>query len=403
MNIHAPIQPAALDDTISRQPKAFSLAQALYNSDDAYQRDLERLIFRYWMLAGHAGSAPKPGDWFRVDIAGESVIIVRGDDNQLRAFANVCRHRGSHVCTAAEGHSSVLVCPYHAWTYNLDGTLRGARHMGRGFDKKSYGLKPIAIEVVAGLVFISFADKPLSMETAGKAIEAAYGAYGWDSAKVAHRQTYRVEANWKLAVENYLECYHCAPSHPEYSRLHALEKPIDKIADLDAAMRARSAALGVDVPEIDHRVGSASGEQSVFIFRYPLYDGVETGSDGGKAVAPPMGAFTASDGGVTSAHFAPCNFFIAYADHGVIYRFMPVDAHTTDMELIWLVKGGAQEGVDYDLEKLTWLWQVTTLADKRITEDNQKGVNSRYYEPGPYAPVEQNAIAWIDWYLHEIA
>jgi phenylpropionate dioxygenase-like ring-hydroxylating dioxygenase large terminal subunit len=87
----------------------------------------------------------------------------------------------------------------------------------------------------------------------------------------------------------------------------------------------------------------------------------------------------------------------------VIYRFIPVDAHSSAMELIWLVKGDAVEGVDYDLDNLTWLWKVTSEADKRITEDNQKGVNSRYYQPGPYAPVEPNAIAWIAWYLEEIA
>jgi Rieske 2Fe-2S family protein len=116
-----------------------------------------------------------------------------------------------------------------------------------------------------------------------------------------------------------------------------------------------------------------------------------------------MGGFTAYDGGVTSAHFAPSSFFIAYPDHGVIYRFIPLTASTSAMELIWLVRGDAEGGRDYDPEALTWLWRVTTEADKRITEDNQKGVNSRFYEPGPYAPVEPNAIRWVAWYLGEIA
>jgi len=394
---------ATIAALVAGQPAAHSLQQALYNDEAAFRHDMATVFTRNWVLAGHAAQAPKPGDYFLVDIAEESIIIVRGNDGQLRAFANVCRHRGSRVCLKPEGHASVLVCPYHAWSYNLDGSMRAARNMGADFDKSQFGLKPIALEVIEGLVFITLSQTPLSLDVARDTISRAYGAYGWGDAKVAHRQTYRVEANWKLAVENYLECYHCTPAHPEYSKLHALEQPLAQIADMNAAMEACTKRLGVTVPSVDHRVNSASGEQSIFTFRYALYDGVKTGGPEGCPVAPLMGAFTDYDGGVTSTHFAPSSFFIAYPDHGVIYRFIPIDAHASAMELIWLVKDDAEEGVDYDLEILTWLWQVTTLADKRITEDNQKGVNSRYYAPGPYAPVEPNAIAWIAWYLKEIA
>ena len=387
---------------VSRQKPAHSLQPALYNSEAAFERDLERIFRRHWILAGHASMAPEPGDYFLHEMANESIIIVRGRDNALRAFANVCRHRGSRICTRSQGRASVLVCPYHAWTYNLDGSLRSARHMPADFDKASYGLKAVAVEVIEGLVFISLAQAPLSLEVARKTIAEAYAPYGWASAKVAHRETYAVTANWKLTVENYLECYHCTPSHPEYSRLHALEQPLDQIGELNAAMEARTRALGLSVPVADHRVGSGTGEASVFTFRYALYDGVRTGGPDGKPVAPLMGDFRDYDGGVTSTHFAPSSFFIAYPDHGVIYRFIPLTASTSAMELIWLVKGDATEGVDYDLDRLTWLWRVTTQADKRITEDNQKGVNSSFYEPGPYSPVEPNAIGWIEWYLGEV-
>lgn len=388
---------------LERQPRAHSLDQALYNSDAAFEHDVERIFTRHWILAGHASQASKPGDYFLCELAGESIIIVRGRDQELRAFANVCRHRGSRICTKQSGHATVLVCPYHAWAYNLDGSLRSARQMPAEFDRKRHGLKPVHVAVIEGLVFISLATKPLSLDVARATIEAAYGPYGWGDATVAHRETYGVDANWKLAVENYLECYHCAPSHPEYSKLHALEKPLDQLDGMTAAMVARTCALGVSIPSRDHRVGSSSGDASVFTFRYPLYDGVRTGGPEGNPVAPLMGKFTDYDGGVTSTHFAPSSFFIAYPDHGVIYRFIPLTRGTSAMELIWLVKGGAKAGTDYDLDKLTWLWRVTTEADKRITENNQKGVNSRFYEPGPYAPAEPNAIRWIEWYLDEIA
>jgi phenylpropionate dioxygenase-like ring-hydroxylating dioxygenase large terminal subunit len=328
---------------------------------------------------------------------------VRGKDDKLRAFVNVCPHRGSRICASASGHASVLVCPYHAWSYELDGRLRAARHMPADFDRSVHGLKPVHLEMIEGLVFISLAERPLSLDKARSAISGAYAPYGWSRARVAHRETYVVAANWKLAVENYLECYHCTPAHPEYSKLHALERPLDEIADLNAAMEARSVALGVKVQTIDHRVASSTGEASIFTFRYALYDGVKTGAPNGEPVAPLMGAFSDYDGGVTSAHFAPSSFFIAYPDHGVLYRFMPLAPRSSALELVWLVRGDAREGRDYDLDKLTWLWRVTTRADKRITEDAQKGVNSRFYEPGPYSPAEPNAIAWMAWYLAEIA
>jgi phenylpropionate dioxygenase-like ring-hydroxylating dioxygenase large terminal subunit len=167
-------------------------------------------------------------------------------------------------------------------------------------------------------------------------------------------------------------------------------------------MEARTRALGVEVRTIDHRVGSETGEQAIAVHRYSLYDGASTGSEDGRPVAPLMGAFTDYDGGVTSVHFAPSSFFIAYSDHGVLYRFIPHTPTTSSLEVIWLVNGRANEGVDYDLNKLTWMWRVTSEADKRIVEDNQLGVNSRFYEPGPYTPMEAKVTAWSNWYLKEI-
>ena len=168
-------------------------------------------------------------------------------------------------------------------------------------------------------------------------------------------------------------------------------------------MEARTCALGVEVGTITRWLPSSSGEPPIMCFRYALYEGVKTGSEDGSPLAPLMGEFTDYDGGVTSTHFGPASFFVAYADHGVIYRFMPLTVSTSAMEVIWLVRGDAREGVDYDRTKLTWLWRVTSEADKRITEDNQAGVNSRYYTPGPYAPMEPNAKRYIAWYLGELA
>jgi Rieske 2Fe-2S family protein len=344
-----------------------------------------------------------PGDYFTLELAGESVIIVRGQDGIVRAHANVCRHRGSRVCREAKGNAKVFICPYHAWAYNTDGTLRAARHMPEDFDASAHGLKPVHLRVIERLILVSFAERPLGLAHTEATIKDCLGPYEWTNARVAHREYYPIEANWKLSVENYLECYHCAPAHPEYSKLHALEQPWAKLEKLNAAVEARAAALGIRIPAHVHWGQSSEGEEAVYGFRYPLYEGVVTGSPDGTPVAPLMGRLNGYDGGVTSVHLGPASFFISYPDHGVVYRFFPLTIGTSGLEVIWLVRKDAREGADYDLEKLTWLWKVTSEADKRIIEGNQQGVNSRYYQPGPFAPMEHLERRWVEWYLGEIA
>ena len=401
MNVEAkPI--ASLPQMISAQVPGRSLDQRFYADEAIYRRDLDRIFLRHWLCAGHVGSVPNPGDYILVDLDVESIIVARGHDGELRALANVCRHRGSRVCREPAGSTKTFVCPYHGWVYGLDGALRGARHMPEDFDLSSHGLRSIHLRTAAGLIFISFADVPLDFDRVAAHVEATHGPHGWATAKVAHRQSWNVTANWKLAVENYVECYHCSPAHPEYSELHTIEQPMSEIAELFPAMEARSAACGVAIPLVDDWQNSDTGIEAYGTWRYPLYEGCLTGSEGGAPVAPLMGDFTDYDGGATSSFFGPASFFLGYPDHGVVYRFTPRGVQSCDMEIIWLVHGDAREGIDYDLQKLTWLWKVTTDADKRIIEDNQKGVNSRFYLPGPYAPMEGKVRRMVDWYLREI-
>jgi phenylpropionate dioxygenase-like ring-hydroxylating dioxygenase large terminal subunit len=393
----------AVAHAVARQRAGFALERFFYVDPDLFRREIKQLLMRHWLCAGHESRAARPGDHFLFELAAESVIIVRGEDGVLRAFANVCRHRGSRICAQASEGAKNFVCPYHAWTYGLDGRLLAARHMPAGFDAAQYGLKPIHLRVIEGVVFVTLNPAPLRLDKVEKTLKDCLGPYRWSAARVAHREIYAIAANWKLAVENYLECYHCSPSHPEYSRLHALEQPTQRIASLIAGMEQRAAALGIDIPQHDHRTPSKSGEETVYGFRYPLYDGVATGSEDGSPLAPLMGDFTDYDGAVTSIHLAPASFLIAYPDHGVIYRFIAKTPASCEMELVWLVRDGAREAVDYDLGRLTWLWKVTTEADKRIVEQNQLGVGSQFYEPGPYAPMEENTRRYVEWYLGEIA
>lgn len=251
-------------------------------------------------------------------------------------------------------------------------------------------------------MFISFAETPLDFDPIAQALRTSCGQYGWGEARIAYRETYPVDANWKLAVENYVECYHCGPAHPEYSQTHALEQPPEMIEKLNAAMEVRTCALGIEIGSGDQWQNSDKGQEAIHTFRYALYDGVSSGSKDGSPVAPLMGRFTDYDGGVTSIHLGGTSFFVCYPDHGMIYRFIPKTVGTCEMELIWLVRGDAVEGQDYDLEKLTWLWKVTTDEDKKIIEHTARGVRSHYFEPGPIAPMEYNELRYINWYLREL-
>ena len=389
---------------LAAQRPGHALSREFYCDAELFEREMQRLILRHWHCAGHQSQVREPGDFFTIDICGESLIIVRAQDRRVRALHNVCRHRGSRVCTEGAGHArgGVFVCPYHAWSYGLDGSLRAARHMPSGFDRAAYGLKPLHTEIIEGLIFVSFAETPLGLEHVEAALAGSARIYGWAQAKVAHRATYPVNANWKLAVENYMECYHCAPAHREYSRYHLLARPPALNREADARVRQRALALGLAIQEVDHwGLKARPGQEAADSVRSALAEGTVSGSEDGKPLAPLMGQFPDFDGGVTFFDVGLTSNFLAYPDHGLIYRFVPKSVDRSDMEVIWLVRADAQPGVDYDLERLTWLWKVTSVADKRIIELNQQGINSRYYEPGPYSQMEQHTARFVEWILAE--
>ncbi|MBV8496240.1 MAG: aromatic ring-hydroxylating dioxygenase subunit alpha [Gammaproteobacteria bacterium] len=390
---------------IAAQRPGHALGREFYCEPEIFALEVERLLMRHWHCAGHQSQLPEPGDFLTVDFCGESLLIVRGQDREIRAFYNVCRHRGSRVCSESAGHArgGVFVCPYHAWTYGLDGRLRGARDLPEDFARGAYALKAVHAVVIAGLIFVSLAEKPLGLEHVRAALAGSAAVYGWGEAQVAHRETWPVRANWKLAVENYMECYHCAPAHLEYSKFHLYARPAALNREADERVRSRARALGLALAEMDYWGSKAlPGEESADSLRSALAAGAVTGSEDGRPLAPLMGAFPDYDGGVTFFDVGPTSNFLAYPDHGLIYRFIPKLADATDMEVIWLVRSGAREGSDYDRERLTWLWRVTSAADKRIIELNQQGINSRSYEPGPYTPMEQHTRRFVEWLLGEL-
>jgi Rieske 2Fe-2S family protein len=254
--------------------------------------------------------------------------------------------------------------------------------MDEDFDPASHGLIRLPLEEIGGLLFVSFNQEPTVLGAATAALAGMTDLYGWSNAKVAARRTYAVAANWKLALENYHECYHCGPAHPEFAVLHALARPGARIAGYEAWDAI------------------ADGGEPFRVMPSELAKGALTGSRDGRLMAPPMGP---TDGTFVFAEVGYLYAFLAYADHGVLYRFMPRSVLETEMEVIWLVAGEAEEGRDYDPGALTWLWDVTSLADKRIIETNQAGVLSRFYRPGPFSEMEPGTRQFVDRYLADLA
>jgi phenylpropionate dioxygenase-like ring-hydroxylating dioxygenase large terminal subunit len=383
-----------------------ALARDFYTDPAIFERDMERMLLRHWFCAGHVSSIPHAGDFLTTDLGSESIIIVRNSTGDVRALLNVCRHRGSRILAGRSGkvQASRLTCPYHAWSYDLDGQLLTARQMPDSFRRADNALRCLPVRIMEGLIFTTFAEIPLDLDDAAEALARSAGVHGWASAKVAHREMYSIKANWKLAVENYMECYHCSPAHPEFASRHVYARPAEQAAELERAGRTRAEALGIVVPDID-RYGCASGggRESVAVMRSALHDGVVSATDDGRSVAKLMGSFAAPDGNSTYFDIGPISDFLAYPDHGVIYRFIPRSADHTEMEVIWLVHRDAVEGVDFDIERLTWLWKTTSAQDKKIVEMNQAGVNSRFFEPGPYSLQETYAARFVDWYLRELS
>lgn len=400
---HAPLD---LHGLISAQVPGYALQREFYTDPAIFERDMERMLLRHWFCAGHCASVPDPGDYLLVELGAESVIIVRTLEGEIRALVNVCRHRGSRICTLAAGKAPAgrFTCPYHAWSYDLNGALRAAHEMPDGFDRGQFALKSLPVRVVEGLIFTTFAERPLDFASAAHALSRSAGVHGWGRAKIAHRVTYSVRANWKLLIENYMECYHCLPAHPEFSVRHVYARPAHHRVQLEAIGRRRAEALGVDMADIDEYAGAAApGSESVSVLRSVLADGVASATRDNRPIARLMGDFTQHDGNSTYFDVGPISDFLAYADHGLIYRFMPRSVQHTQMEVIWLVHADAVEGRDYDLHRLTWLWHTTSLEDKTIVELNQAGVNSRFYLPGPYSLQESYPQRFVDRYLKELA
>ena len=380
-----------------------------YRSHLVHEIELENLIFKSWLYALHSSEIPKAGDYQLVEIGEDSIIVVRDNEGHICAMHNICRHRGARVCEDPVGNRKTFVCPYHGWVYNTDGSLKAARetHVMANFDPSRHGLKRVRCVEYMGLIFVNCDPEAGDLLESLDNIKDPLGAYDLANAKVAHRNRYRINANWKLVVENYLECYHCATSHRAYARLHTLKDLNEKSAPivqkmLDSADQV-TGIPGISKEHTEIYLDAPSFGACAHTMRYGLFDGFVTGSKDGKPVAPLMGNIKNYDGGAGDFQLGPLALMLNYPDHCVLYRILPRSLTETDMELVWFVRGDALEGRDYNVDEVTWLWHHTTQEDDYIITRNSAGVNSRFFEPGPYHPeFEATLQQFIQWYLHTL-
>jgi glycine betaine catabolism A len=408
-----PFQQAGSADTLESLIKNYRsngpLPREFYVSTDVFAIDMERIFGRWWLFAGHGCTIPNPGDFFTYQIGGDPIIVVRDDRGDVKAFHNTCRHRGSRICTKEFGHARRLVCPYHAWTYDLDGRLLLDTRRDFGVDRGTLSLHPVHLRDAGGLIFISLASDPPDFDEAFTTISQKIKPHGMDRAKVAHTIDYLVKGNWKLVFENNRECYHCPANHKEYNRT-AYDVMRDqgrtdpaRMAEVDAVTaeaNARFEALGLDI-------GNANSNMTGTFFRCqrtPLMKGFVTQSLDGKPVSIPMGDFKQHDVGTLRMTIFPNFWQHSNGDYAAAARITPLGPALTAIRATWLVHKDAVEGRDYTLDRLLPLWSLTNDQDWAIVENQQTGVTSSRYVPGPYSQTKEFNVAHFDeWYLREVA
>ena len=396
---------------INSQKKKFPLEQPFYVNKEIFELDLETFFYNQWVFVGHASRIPNKGDYFLFSIGNESIIIIRENNEKINCFFNVCRHRGSHICLEDEGRVRKLICPYHAWGYDLGGNLINAKMMEKNFNPKDWNLKKCYSQVFEGLVFINLSEKPSEFKNFIKPIKPFIELHGLGRAKIADRKIYPTKGNWKLALDNFHECYHCQPSHPEYCHVHSRDYIQSYGAGSNTGPKSKEfnkklKIWNKKVKKLGYLTGEFSEDKFSEFFRSaertPFSNGKLSETKSGKPASTLMGEFNEFDGGYTTIGPSPFNSIIMSNDFATTFTFIPKGPNDTDIEIMWLVNENAIEGVDYNIEELTWMWHKTTLEDKKIIEDNQKGVLSKKYEPGPLSEMEMGLEKLKIWYLKHL-
>ena len=358
-----------------------TLPGAAYHSDETWAVDREKVFFKHWVYAGRAERLAKPGAWMRVEVAGESVLLVRGKDDRIRGFYNVCRHRGSQICEAESGQvRSHLRCPYHAWGYALDGTLVTTPMVDRDeIDRESLSLWPVRVDQWEGFVFVNLSreePQPL-LEMLGSQQDEVLdmARVGLADLRIGHVSSVEVQANWKIVLENYNECLHCPTVHPE---------------------------LVAVVPA--YRTGS--------IFEGDREDGGVTLADGRTAVAadprlrlPLLPGLKGQEGPCSyfGAMVYPSMFLDVDGSSALATAVFPTGPRSCRLVTEYLFNPEAFDDPDFDPSPIVEFNDLVTRQDNDACERVQRGVASRAFDHGVFPAKDSWVYAFDQRYLADIS
>ena len=373
------VAPAFRKTTETFRTGAKSLAQRYFVSPEIFAQEQRKIFSEQWILVGHQSQIPKGGDYFISEVGGESLIVVRDQRSATRGFYNVCRHRGTRLREDPSGHVSAIQCPYHAWTYGLDGRLIGAPHMDGvpGFDKADYSLHPVNLGLWAGFIFVNLASASTSpsdrdsMSLEEWLAQLAGKFPNLPKLRSAKRIDYNVQANWKLIFENYSECYHCPGVHPTLSKLSPYDSAENDLTEgpfLGGFMRiTKGSSLTMS----------------------------------GKSCALPIGDFREFDRIFYYSIF-PNMLLSLHPDYVMVHQLCPLSPDRTLILCDWFFNPEAFERADFKPDDAIEFWDMTNKQDWHVCELSQQGIASRAYEPGPYSPRESIPAAWDRYYLRFI-
>jgi glycine betaine catabolism A len=356
-----------------------TLPRSAYVDEGAWQVERERIFARQWVLAGRESDIAAAGDYLRIDVAGESVIVVRRDDGELGAFYNVCRHRGAELvdtCGARRGSFGPLIrCPYHSWTYGLDGALRRTPFMDVPVtaNKDAIGLHPVGVDTWGGFVFVHLTPaqaRPL-LDQLGAMVDRVQ-RYPLAELRSGATFEYDVACNWKVIAENYNECYHCAPVHPE-------------LCDLVPAFRRGGAELG-------------------WVDGIPLREGAWTFTSSGSSDRAPFQGLDAAERERHKGELVYPNLLLSLsAEHVAAYNLQPRGPAATHVVCDLLFHPDEIERAMFDPSDAGDLWDVVNRQDWRICESVQRGMSSRAWTGGWFAPMEDESADISRWYAASMA
>lgn len=372
-----------------------TLPQGLYTQPDVFDFDMAAIFGQSWLMVGMECELPKNGSYISMMVGKWPVVITRDRKGVIRAFHNSCRHRGSMICALGSGTAPKLVCPYHRWTYDLNGSLFAAGRMPDDFEKSEHGLKPITLENVDGALFICLGDNPPDFAEFKEKLSAYAAPHHLKDTKLAFQSVLVENANWKLVMENGRECYHCSTSHPELAKTF----PVGMSKHFDSGHDAHAKAFEAAMDTHDLAQTPVEGHWWQ-IARFALNEGCVSISSDGKHLSKKL-MCDVNNGDIGSMRWAidPHCFAHATADYVFMFSAMPTGSNETHVTGKWYVHKDAVEGVDYDIDSLIDLWTKTNLEDKALAENNQLGVNSIGYTPGPYSQeAEMLAQRFTDWY-----